>query len=131
LAPEEYVKQKHQNKALTVQELMYERQFNASMAGQNEVFTVADNAIGIDKITDNLSQMIKAFGLETNNETKTYSKDQAKEMMVAMGGKAPTAQEAHAMSILNDMINSPSEYSKVDITNSSARNNIDKAIRYM
>lgn len=127
----EYDKQRNNTKLLSVQELMYERQYNASLTGQNGVFTVADNAIGLTKITNQIKGLIEALGTESSENTSFYSKDQAKAYLKGMGGKAPNAQEKEAINLLNEVINSPGKYAEVKTKRSSERNRIDKALNYI
>jgi len=118
-------------KVLSVQELLYERQYNPSLTNQNGVFTVADNAIGINKITEQIQKMISVFGKESAEENTTYARSDAEKYMQSMVGKTPTQQEAHAMSVLKQVLSNPSEYSTVETKNSSERNNLNRALKYI
>lgn len=130
LSLQNYSKQ-HNYQALTVQELMYERQYNPSLTNQNAVFTVADNAIGVDKIIGHIQDQIKAFGKEEYKNTSIYSKADARKELAGMIGKEPTDSEMRAMSILNQVISGSSEYSKVTVGTSTERGNLQGALKYI
>ena len=50
----QYSKEKDKVKLLSVAELMNERQYTPNLIGRNSLFNVAENAIGLDKITGSI-----------------------------------------------------------------------------
>lgn len=131
LSLKEYSSKKDSIKLLSVQELMFERQYNNSLTGQNDVFTVADNAIGLNKITDHIKSLISALGTETTDETKFYAKEQTTQYLKEMGLKKPTAEEQGALTMLRDIVATPGEYASVKTKVASERNQIGKALNYI
>lgn len=127
----EYSKKKGEVKLLTVSELLNERQYNPQLVGQNTLFNVANNAIGINKITDHIKELVKALGVESSESSQFYSKDQAKTYLQDLGVKAPNAEEKEALSTLQNIIATPGAYAQVETTKSSQRQHIDKALNYI
>lgn len=128
---DEYSKHKDSVKLLSVSELMNERQYNPTLTGQNSVFNVADNAIGLSKINDHIRSIISAFGTEEMNDTKVYSKDQILKELGKYAGKTPTADEAEAVRTLMDIANTPGSLYKVKTETSSERRQAMKAVGYI
>lgn len=127
----EYSKKKDKIRPLSVQELLYERQYNPSLTEQNNVFTVADNAIGLNKITDHIKGMISALGTESNESNEIYSKGQVSQYMDSFKGKTPTADELNSLKILNQVLSSPTELSKITTEISTEKNHIKQALNYI
>lgn len=127
----DYTKQKGEVRLLTVSELLNERQYNPQLTGQNGIFNVANNAIGINKITDHIKDLVKALGVEGSETSQFYSKDQAKTYLQGLGVKAPTAEEKEAISTLQNIIATPGAYAQVETSKSGQRQHIDKALNYI
>lgn len=126
-----YLKNKDNIKLLTVAELLNERQYNPQLTGQNSIFEVAHNAMGIDKITEHVKDLIKALGTEESTSSQFYSKDQAKTYLQGLNIKSPNANEKEAIATLQQIISSPGEYSQVEVLKSSQRQHLDKALNYI
>lgn len=122
-------------KLLTVAELMYERQMNPQLAFQNGVFNVADNAVGIDKIKDEIKGTIAALGKEdiseTSVHTKEWARDQKLSILQSLSGKVPTPDEQNAIDSLQRAIDSPDTQVNLTKKTSSERNHLDKALNYI
>lgn len=131
LSTEDYIKHKDSVKLLTTSELMAERQYNPQMVGQNAIIDVANNSIGINKITDHIKALVGALGTETTSESKFYSKEQLSEKLGRFSGKKPTDEETKAMQSLQEIVNTPGEYYKIASENSSKRNHADVALDYI
>jgi hypothetical protein len=127
----DYSKKQGKVSALSVQELMYERQYNPSLTGQNGIFTVADNAIGMNKITDHIKDIISAFGDESRTETKYYTKADIQEKLNSFVGKKPTQEEVVAIQKLQEIAASPGDLYKIHTENSSERTQALKAVDYI
>ena len=127
----QYNKQKDKVKLLSVAELMNERQYNPNLIGKNSLFNVAENAIGLDKITGSIKDIVSMLGKETTKTEDYYTKDQARKYLSEMGGKEPTASEQEGISILNKIINNPGELAQVQSEESSERKHLDKALSYI
>lgn len=127
----QYSKQKDKVKLLSVAELMNERQYNPNLIGRNSLFNVAENAIGLDKITGSIKDIVSMLGKETVKTEDYYTKDQARKYLSEMGGKEPTVSEQEGISILNKIINNPGELAQVQSEESSERKHLDKALSYI
>lgn len=127
----QYNKQKDKVKLLSVAELMNERQYNPNLIGKNSLFNVAENAIGLDKITGSIKDIVSMLGKETTKTEDYYTKDQARKYLAEMGGKEPTVSEQEGISILNKIINNPGELAQVQSEESSERKHLDKALSYI
>ena len=127
----QYNKQKDKVKLLSVAELMNERQYNPNLIGKNSLFNVAENAIGLDKITGSIKDIVSMLGKETTKTEDYYTKDQARKYLSEMGGKEPTVSEQEGISILNKIINNPGELAQVQSEESSERKHLDKALSYI
>ena len=127
----DYAKQKDKVRALTVAELLNERQYNPNLTGINSVFNTANNSIGMNKITNQIKSLISAFGQEDITDTRVYSKDQVLKQIGTMTGKKPTAEEAHALKSLYDIASTPGDYYKVKTESSTERSHAEKAINYI
>ena len=127
----QYSKQKDKVKLLSVAELMNERQYNPNLIGRNSLFNVAENAIGLDKISGSIKDIVSMLGKETLKNEDYYTKDQAKKYLAEMGGKEPTPAEMEGISLLNKIINNPGELAQVQSEESSERKHLDKALNYI
>lgn len=116
---------------LSVQELLYERQHNSSLVGNDAVFTVADNSIGLSKITNYMKDLITAFGEESQKDTRIYSKDQILKSLGEMTGKKPSTEQLASMQKLSEVLNTPGELYKITTEKSTQRNQLNKAVDYL
>jgi hypothetical protein len=131
MSVQDYKKKQGDYRALTVAELLKERDLNEGFYGQNFVFDVAANSIGINKVYEYISDVISKFGEETFEDTKTVSKKDALEKLKSYTGKAATAEEARAIQKLYEIATSPGDYQEVVSKVSSERNQVDKALQYI
>ncbi len=129
----EYAENPDKVKVLSVGELMQERQYNPQLANQNGLFSVANNAIGLSKITDHIKGLVHALGKEETSESKFYSKDQASQFLASLGAKRPSEEEAYALHTLQQVMSSPSDYSQVENKSVSQRNQkqVNTALGYI
>lgn len=127
----EFNKNRDSIKLMSVGELMYERQHNPRLVNQNSIFNIANDSIGLSKITNHIKGIISAFGVEEDSETRVYSKEQTLKELGKFTGKTPTSEEAQAVKRLQDLINTPGEFYKVKTENSSERRQALKAVQYI
>lgn len=131
----EYQKNKDKIRLLTVAEVMYERNHNNQLANNNAVFSVAHNAIGINKILTNISNFVKDIGSETTSITKTYSKGDSQKdynlLRSNIGGRKPSRQEADALQQLDELIHSPGDYSEIETKTINSNKYISTALSYI
>ena len=118
---------------LTVSELMKERQYNPQLANQNQIFSVANNAVGIDKIKDDITKAISSLGFESSTSETVHSKEWAQQRasMIQQSGRKPTAAEQESLDTLKQLIESPDTQINVTMSSKTQRNHIDKAINYI
>lgn len=132
----DYKKYKDKYQALSVADLLNERQNNPLLVGQNNLLNVANNSIGMDKISQYAQKIVAALGKETMSSEKIYEKDAAVRDLQQIGlqiqaGKTPTSEEMKGFEILRNVANSPSKYSEVLTQSSSERNHALKAVKYI
>jgi hypothetical protein len=118
-------------KLLSVAELLYERQYNPTLTGQNAVFNVADNAIGLTKITDHIKTMVAALGTDTVENSQVFSKTDASKYIEGMQGRSPTQDEIKSLVVLNKVLINPSEYAQVETKTASEKGQLNKALSYI
>ncbi|MGV8961988.1 MAG: hypothetical protein ACOH2V_01225 [Candidatus Saccharimonadaceae bacterium] len=85
----------------------------------------------MNKITDHIKGMISALGTESVETNDIYSKGQAQTYKDSFGGKAPTEAEVNSLRILNQVLSSPTESSKITTKVASEKNHINKALSYI
>lgn len=119
--------------ALSVAELLSERNNNPNLVGANKIFEVADNSIGIVQISTYVQEVIKSLGTETFRIDQYISKEDAKKELERIGieGKTPTQSELKGISLLRAARDNPTEYSKVMESTTTQRNHLDRAINYI
>lgn len=128
---QEYSENKDSIKLLSVAELMNERNHNAQLTGQNNIFNVANNAIGLKQITTHIKDLINAFGTESVSSDKTYSKEQILTELGKYAGKKPTAEELVGVQKLMDVASTPGDIYRVKTEQSSERNQLMKGAKYI
>jgi len=128
---QDYSENRESMKLLSVAELMNERNHNSQLTGQNNIFNVANNSIGLNKITEHIKELISAFGNETVADTKTYSRNQVLTELGKFAGKKPTVEEAEGVKKLMEIANTPGELYKVESQNSSERRQAMKGAKYI
>lgn len=132
---EQYKKSENKVEILTVAELLKARNDNASLAGANEIFKIANNSIGMSTISNHILKIVDALGEEKTTEGGVRNKhDSMKELEkigIQLNGRTPNGEEMKGIKILSDIANSPTTYSSTLEENSTQRNHADKAINYI
>ena len=135
LTLDSYKKQTRKGQLLTVAELMNERQYNPQLAGKNDLFSVANNAVGIDTITDHIRGLITALGTETTSDSRFWSKEQAQELkskqIASLGGKQPSQAEMESIKNLQRIIDTPGGYAQLTQEHTTERAYADRALGYI
>lgn len=126
---DEYTEDRENYQLMSVGQLLKARQFEDNLAGNTEFFDIP--AIGMDKITAHMKDMVAALGEETSTSSDIYSKAQSKDLIAKFGGKQPNQAQEKSISILNKVINSPSEYSTVELSTTTQRNHLNEAADYI
>lgn len=125
-----YAKNKDRIQVLTVADLMNEREKNPNLVGQNQLFNVATNSIGISKIKDEMEALISKLGEDTFTDSNYFSKEDAKKYKASLG-EQPTQEELKSLNILNKVIQSPGDYSEITTSNTGQQRQIEKALKYL
>ena len=131
LSLKEYSQKKDKIKPLTVQELMYERQYNESLTNQNAVFSVAENAIGINKITSQIKDLIKTLAISEDETTRFYSKQQVSAYLQQVGAKNPNQSEIEGLKIMAEILETPGDFVEVTSKVRTQKNHLEKALNYI
>ena len=77
LSIEEYVKNPNKYKLLTNSNLLYLRAHSPSFAFQNEVFSIVENGLGMEKVAEFLKDNLQTLGTdESNRSYNVFTKDQ-------------------------------------------------------
>lgn len=111
---------------LTVSELMRERKLNPKLAGKDKIFEVANNAIGMKKIADQIQGIVQILGTETVSKTASITKGEA----IAIKQNA-TEQDKENMAILNKVLTGPTGMSEIKTVTASEKNHIRQALEYI
>ena len=131
-----YKKNANKVQTLTVSELLNERERNPLLIGQNSIFDVANNSIGMSKITDYAKKIIASLGTESQTSEKVYDKEVAmgamRQLQEEIGaGRVPTAEERKGFAVLDAIAGSPARYNEVKQKSSSQKNHAMKAVNYI
>lgn len=131
----EFSKQNTKVRALSVAELMYERQYNPSLTNQNGVFMVADNAVGLDHIVDKVKKVVDLLSPESVSETYTIATQDsittAKQISQELVGKTPTTEQVKSLQQLSKLMQNPTTYAEVQNIIKSERNYLDQALQFL
>lgn len=123
--------------ALSVAELLEERDSNPRLVGNNSIFNVANNSIGIEKISDYASKIVNALGKEVRKSQEIYDRSELQGRLQALGtevqstGRTPSQEELKGFEILETLKNSPSRYNEIISESSTQKNNALKAVKYI
>ncbi len=137
ITPEEYKKNTDRYRAMSVAELLEERNSNPNLTGKNEIFNIANNSIGMEEISKYANSIVAALGKETIKAAKIYDKDSLASALdqsgkdIQLTGRKATNEELQGLAILESMKDSPSNYNKVITESSTERNHVLKAAKYI
>lgn len=125
---EHYKKNEKSLRLLSFAELMTARNDDPQLTGKNSVFNAAGNAIGVNNIAKQITDIIKAFGVEELKETRYYTSEFAKNLT----GKSASNDELNGLINLSKLLqDSPGNLHKVMISSSSERKHALKAMDYI
>ena len=133
----DYKKNSDKYRALSVAELLEQRNTNPNLAGLNNIFNVADTSIGMEKISDYARQIVAALGTEKEVNKNTYDRDDLAARLknasieIQSTNRVPTSEEIKGFAILENIQNSPSKYNEITTESSSERNHALKAVKYI
>lgn len=124
-------------RALSVAELLEERNSNPMLVGNNNIFNVANNSIGVEKISAYANKIVSALGKETLKNENIYDRDVLENNLRALSteiqssGRTPSQEELKGFSVLETLRNSPSRYNEIISESSTERNHALKAVKYI
>jgi hypothetical protein len=126
----DYAKNKDKEQALTVSELMQEREYNPQLANQNSIFDVANNAIGIDTIKDDVIKTIKGLGTTSQDSSQYASRSEIEQQIKSFQGQKLNPSDAADLQKLQQIVNNPGDYFKIthDEKYQVNSSNIDNAL---
>ena len=133
----DYKKNAGKVKALSVAELLEERNSNPGLVGNSSIFNVANNSIGIEKISDYASKIVNALGKEVRKSQEIYDRSELQGRLQALGtevqstGRTPSQEELKGFEILETLKNSPSRYNEIISESSTQKNQALKAVKYI
>jgi hypothetical protein len=133
----DYKKNAGKVKALSVAELLEERNSNPGLVGNSSIFNVANNSIGIEKISDYASKIVNALGKEVRKSQEIYDRSELQGRLQALGtevqstGRTPSQEELKGFEILETLKNSPSRYNEIISESSTQKNHALKAVKYI
>ena len=128
----QFKKEKDKYHTLSVSELLNARQNDPQLTFNTSVFSVAENAIGIEKINNHLKSIITSFGTESTSTERHYTKDQVVSEIARIKGLAkPTSEEVKSLEILNELANSPGDYLKVVEKDSGKKRQLQRGLNYL
>ncbi|MFA6661175.1 MAG: hypothetical protein WCS62_06150, partial [Bacilli bacterium] len=70
---------------MSVAELLEARNSNPMLIGNNNIFNVANNSIGIEKISDYASKIVDALGKEVRKSKEIYDRSELQGRLQALG----------------------------------------------
>lgn len=129
----DYLKQGKPLRLLTVAEVLNERNSNPNLVGRNDLLDVANNAIGVDKILNQVKDLIGAIGKESTSETDVYSQKELSNMLASLtdSKRKPTPDELKSLSKLQSALNTRSPYYEIKNSEDSEKKYLDKAFNYI
>lgn len=128
---ETYKKNRDKYKALSVSELMMARQYDDNLAFDTNIFSVANQAIGLEKITKHVTDLMGILSDYSSKTERYYSDADIKQRLSAFSGKTPTQEEKKSIESLVEILNTPGEYAKVSMSEKGKRQNVGKALNYI
>lgn len=133
----DYKKNSDKYRALSVAELLEQRNTNPNLAGVNNIFNVADTSIGMEKISNYARQIVAALGTEKETNKNIYDRDDLAARLknasieIQSTNRVPTSEEIKGFAILENIQNSPSRYNEIITESSSSRDHALKAVKYI
>lgn len=133
----DYKKNSDKYRALSVAELLEQRNSNPDLAGVNNIFNVADTSIGVEKISNYARQIVAALGTEKEINKNIYDRDDMAARLknasieIQSTNRVPTSEEIKGFAILENIQNSPSRYNEITTESSSSRDHALKAVKYI
>lgn len=120
---------------LTVSDLLLERQRNNGLAFDTKIFNIATASIGMEKVVDYVSTLVKNIGMDTREFTDTYSKQQLlekqKQTLSQLTGKVPSNSEIQALHSLQEAFDTPGDYTEIYTKIATGEGKFGTAMNYI
>lgn len=120
---------------LSVADLMWERNKNSNLAYDKEIFNVAQNSIGLEKITDHIQKLFNTLSDYSQITERHYAKpdlqNQLDTELQNLAGRKPSEEEKKSISFLRQLISTPGEFVKENITQERKGKDINAALNYI
>jgi hypothetical protein len=127
----EFKKNRDKYAPMTVSEVMSARQFDPQLTGNTRVFSIAENSIGVQKITDHVQHMMGILSELSSTTERHYSRDQLEKQYKALTGTKPTEEVTASINRLQEVLNTPGEYFKIESQSTTKRGAVDTALNYI
>ena len=122
---------------LTVAEVMEKRNSNPNLIFRNDIFSIANNAIGLNTINSYIEKVVDKLGKESTKESSLYSREDLADSLrglsdeITISGRDPNESEMRGFNLLYKMLGSPSNYNKITEQTQTERNHVNKALNYI
>ena len=122
---------------LSVADLLYERQTNNGLAFDKTVFNIAENSVGLEKITKHIQELFGTLTEYSVASERHFSKDDVKKEYESLNevlqkaGRKPTADEMKSLNILAQELNTPGDFVKREYKESRKGENPQAALKYI
>lgn len=124
-------------KVLTVAELLNERNLNPNLIGRNDVFVAGNQSIGIEKINNTITTLVKALSSAKIEDEKVYDRSYFEKQMEYLSsiksvtGVQPSDEEKRALIELGSILQNPSEYFKMTTSEDVRGSHLKTAYNYL
>lgn len=125
------LKDREKYNPLTVAQLMNLRQTSEQLAFTSEVFSVANQSVGLDKIGKNIKDMLSIMSESSDTTERYYSKNQITDQIKAITGRTPAKEDIESLKLLTEIANTPGEYYKIVNESSTKRVNANRALNFI
>lgn len=122
---------------MSVADLLLERQKNNGLAFDTNVFDIAQNSVGLEKITDHIQGLFKTLSDYSTSTERHYTKEDAQKeydrqyQIIQQAGRLPTAEERSGLASLKEKLNTPGDYFKDDEKSSRKGRDLGAAFKYI
>ena len=129
----DYAKVAGKVKVLTVSELMNERNLNPKLIGRNDIFVAGNQSIGIEKITNIITDLVKALTPAKDEDERVYHRSYFEQQLgyLAANGLQPSVEEQKAIGELASVLENPSEYFKMSTSSDVREKYLKTAYNYL
>ena len=134
----DFAKNRDKYQALSVNDLSQARRYDTKLSFDKTIISTVQNAIGIDKVSDHIVEVLKKLGSETTESNRyqsgsDYYKNAFQKGVTSLGGKQPTESQTEGLKQLSTMYNKMGNEGILNIKteNETQRNHIKDASAYI